>query len=192
MMITLVNKKVVQPGIVSMNLDTGRTDLYTGQCHLSSQLELRLLPFRRPIPSWSGKVGVTNIPVFPGHPTASCAGGWQYVVNNYSNNLDLAIELAAFMGSPKGKVQDAQLGWTSAYLPAVYDTGYRGKKYPYYPLLGEQAKTERSRPKTPFWTTHVQRGGSRTGQCPHRHEVGPAGAQGRRRADGGHLPARSQ
>ena len=74
------------------------------------------------------------------------------VVNNYSANRELAIALAAFMGSPQmEKYKMLHSSWTSAYLPAIYDKDTVAK-YPYYPLLGEQAKTARSRPKTPLWT----------------------------------------
>jgi multiple sugar transport system substrate-binding protein len=151
MMITYVNKKIVQPGIVSMNLDVGRIIFTQGNAiyHRNWNYAYALSQAN---PKLVGKVGVTNIPVFPGHPTASCAGGWQYVVNNYSKNRDLAIALATFMGSPKmEKYKMLNSEWTSAYLPAVYDKDTVAK-FPYYPLLGEQAKTERSRPKTPFWT----------------------------------------
>ena len=40
---------------------------------------------------------------------------------------------------------------TPAYLPANDDRAVVAK-YPYYPLLTVQAKTAKSRPKTPFWT----------------------------------------
>lgn len=56
------------------------------------------------------------------------------------------------MGSPKSQVvKTIKGGWSPAYLPANYDPQMT-KVYPSYPLLAEQAKTERSRPKTPFWT----------------------------------------
>jgi multiple sugar transport system substrate-binding protein len=103
-------------------------------------------------PKLVGKVGSTSIPVFPGHPTASCAGGWQYVVNAYSNNVAAATQLAVFMGSAKMQVfKTLAGGWSPAYLPANTDPKVVAK-YPSFPLLAAQAKTERSRPKSPFWT----------------------------------------
>ena len=68
-------------------------DLYQRQCRLPPQLELRLCPLQAN-PKLVGKVGVTNIPALCRPFHGSCAGGWQYVVNNYSKNRDLAIKLA--------------------------------------------------------------------------------------------------
>ena len=150
-MITYVKRKIVQPGIVSMNLDVGRQIFTQGRAiyHRNWNYAYALSQAN---PKLVGKVGVSNIPVFPGHSTASCAGGWQYVVNNYSQNRDLAVELAAFMGGPKmQKYKMLHSAWTSAYLPADYAKDVV-TKYPYYPLLVEQAKTAKSRPKTPYWT----------------------------------------
>ena len=150
-MITFVKKKIVQPGVVSMDLDTGRQIFTNGNAvyHRNWNYAYALSQAN---PKLVGKVGVTNIPHFPGHATASCAGGWQYVVNNFSKNRDLAIKLAAFMGSPQmEKYKTLHAEWTPAYLPADYDKDVV-RKYPYYPLLAEQAKTAKSRPKTPFWT----------------------------------------
>jgi multiple sugar transport system substrate-binding protein len=150
-MITFVKKKIVQPGVVSMDLDTGRQIFTNGNAvyHRNWNYAYALSQAN---PKLVGKVGVTNIPHFPGHATASCAGGWQYVVNNFSKNRDLAIKLATFMGSPQmEKYKTLHAEWTPAYLPADYDKDVV-RKYPYYPLLAEQAKTAKSRPKTPFWT----------------------------------------
>jgi maltose-binding protein MalE len=58
------------------------------------------------------------------------------------------------MGSPQmEKYKTLHAEWTPAYLPANSDKDVV-RTYPYYPLLAEQAKTAKSRPKTPFWT-HV-------------------------------------
>jgi multiple sugar transport system substrate-binding protein len=150
-MVTFVQKKVVQTGVVSMDLDTGRQIFTNGNAvyHRNWNYAYALSQAN---PKLVGKVGVTNIPVFPGHSTASCAGGWQYVVNNYSKNRDLAIKLAVFMGGAQmQKYKTLHAEWTPAYLPANDDKAIVAK-YPYYPLLTVQAKTAKSRPKTPFWT----------------------------------------
>ncbi len=150
-MVTFVKKKIVQTGIVSMDLDVGRQIFTNGNAvyHRNWNYAYALSQAN---PKLVGKVGVTNIPVYPGHATASCAGGWQYVVNNYSKNRDLAIKLAAFMGgAAMQKYRTLHAEWTPAYLPA-YDDKAITAKYPYYGLIAQQAKTAKSRPKTPLWT----------------------------------------
>jgi len=151
MMISLKNDKVTQPGIVSMELDTGRQIFTNGNAIYHRNWNYAYAEAQAN-PKLAGKVGATDIPVFPGHPTASTAGGWQYVVNQYSNHVSEATQLAIFMGSAKTQVfKTLAGGWSPAYLPANTDSQVV-KKYPSFPLLATQAKTERSRPKTPFWT----------------------------------------
>jgi multiple sugar transport system substrate-binding protein len=150
-MIDFIKKKVVQPGIVSMDLDVGRQIFTNGNAiyHRNWNYAYALSQAN---PKLVGKVGVTDIPTFPGHRTASCAGGWQYIVNNYSKNRDMAIKLAVFLGGPKMQKYRTLHGSTSAaYLPVNYAKDVV-KKFPSYPLLAQQAKTARSRPKTPLWT----------------------------------------
>jgi multiple sugar transport system substrate-binding protein len=150
-MISFVKDKVVQPGIVSMELDTGRQIFTNGNAiyhrnwnyaYAGSQANPKLV----------GKVGSALTPTYPGHAPAVCAGGWQYVVNSYSNHLNEAIQLATFLGSAKTQVfKTLAGGWSPAYLPANNDPSVV-KKYPSFPLLAAQARAEKSRPKTPFWT----------------------------------------
>jgi multiple sugar transport system substrate-binding protein len=151
MMVSLVKDKVVQPGIVSMLLDTGRVIFTSGNAiyhrnwnyaYGTSQANPKLV----------GKIGVATTPHFPGHASATCAGGWQYVVNQYSHNLDAATKFALWMGSAQGQLfKTLHTPWSPAYMPTNTDPQVL-KKYPSYNILAQQALTERARPKTPFWT----------------------------------------
>ncbi len=137
-----------------MELGYRTPDLLQRQCHLPSQLELRLC--YGPGQSQTGRQGrrIVDVPTLTGKfPAANCAGGWQYVVNQYSANRDLAIELAVFMGSAKTQVFKAPSHSSNspAYMPANNDPSVV-KAYPSFPILAAQAKYERARPKTPFWT----------------------------------------
>jgi multiple sugar transport system substrate-binding protein len=150
-MISFIKSKIVQPGIVSMELSTGAQIWATGGAiyHRNWNYAYSAADTN---PKLTGMIGSANVPTYPGHATASCAGGWQYVVNAYSSHINEAIELATFMGSAKQQINKTLIGgWSPAYLPANYDSQVT-KVFPSYPLLAEQAKTERSRPKTPFWT----------------------------------------
>ena len=151
MMISLIKNKVTQPGVVSMDLDVGRAIFTQGNAIYHRNWNYAYA-VSQTNPKLVGKVGVTAVPSFPGHSQVSCAGGWQYVVNNFSANRDLAIELAVFMGSAKMQLyRTLHSDQSPAYLPANDDPRVL-KKYPYYQVLAEQAKIARSRPKTAFWT----------------------------------------
>jgi multiple sugar transport system substrate-binding protein len=151
MMISYIKDKVVQAGIVSMELDTGRQIFTNGNAVYHRNWNYAYVDSQQN-PALVGKIGVTAPPHFPGFASTSTAGGWQYVVNNFSKNLDLAMELAVFMGSAKMEIyKTLNADYSPAYMPANTDPGVL-KRYPYYQVLAQQAKIARSRPKTPFWT----------------------------------------
>jgi multiple sugar transport system substrate-binding protein len=151
MMISYVKDKVVQPGIVSMELETGRAIFTDGNAIYHRNWNYAYAGSQQN-PKLVGKVGVALTPHFPGHASYVTAGGWQYVVNQFSNHPNEAAQFAQFMGSAKMQVfKTLASGESPAYLPANYDPQVV-KKYPSFPILAQQAKVEKSRPKTPYWT----------------------------------------
>jgi multiple sugar transport system substrate-binding protein len=151
MMISLIKDKVTQPGIVSMDLPVG-AGIWAGGGSIYHRNWNYAYSLAEANPKLTGKIGATLTPHFPGHASATCAGGWQYVVNPFSSNVKEATEFATWMGGATGQVfKTLHGGWSPAYLPANFDPQVT-KTYPSYPLLAAQAKTEKSRPKTPFWT----------------------------------------
>jgi multiple sugar transport system substrate-binding protein len=151
LMISLIKDRVVQPGIASMDIGTAAQFFTSGNAIYHRNWNFAYADSQQN-PQLVGKVGVAAPPHFPGHVSASCAGGWQYAVNAFSAHLDEAIELARFMGSARMQVfRTLHSDFSPAYLPANYDPQVV-KRYPYYPLLAEQARIARSRPKTSNWT----------------------------------------
>jgi multiple sugar transport system substrate-binding protein len=47
----------------------------------------------------AGKIGVGNLPAFPGHSSASTLGGWQFGINHYSTHPEEAWRFIQFMTS---------------------------------------------------------------------------------------------
>lgn len=152
MMVDYVNKyKITQPGVISMDLDVGR-QIFTNGGAIYHRNWGYAYALSEASPAVRGKVGVSNLPAFPGGTSHSCQGGWQYTVNNYSKNKDLAMKFALFMGGPAGaKYRTLHGSFPPAYLPANYDKDVVAK-YPAYPKIIAQAATAKSRPKTPLYT----------------------------------------
>ena len=46
-----------------------------------------------------GKVGVAPRPAFEGFDSATCNGGWQWVISAFSDNKDEAFQLIRFLTS---------------------------------------------------------------------------------------------
>jgi len=151
MMISYIKDKVVQPGIVSMELQAG-LDIFSSGNAIYHRNWNYAYTTALANPKLVGKIGTSLTPHFNGHASYVCAGGWQYVVNQYSKNQAAAIEFATFMGNAKNQVFKAlHVGDSPAYMAANNDPAVVAK-FPSFPILAAQAKYERARPKTPFWT----------------------------------------
>ncbi len=48
-----------------------------------------------------GKIGVAVMPRFPGGRSASCLGGWQWTISNFSRNKAQAYRLVRYLSSPE-------------------------------------------------------------------------------------------
>jgi len=100
-MIRYMKDKVVQPGIVSMELKAKLAIFSSGNAIYHRNWNYAYASAQAN-PKIAGKVGVSLTPTYAGHSPADCAGGWQYVVHQYSNHLNEAIELGKRFGATDG------------------------------------------------------------------------------------------
>ena len=48
-----------------------------------------------------GNVGIAPLPAFEGNESATCVGGWQWAINPYSENKEVAFDVIQFFSSPE-------------------------------------------------------------------------------------------
>jgi multiple sugar transport system substrate-binding protein len=97
-MVDLVHKyKIVQPGILTMTLDEGRTIFTEGHAIFHRNWNYVWPLAEGPGSKIAGKVGVDVIPRFPGGEHVTCLGGWSRSVNNFSKHKDEAAKFVVFM-----------------------------------------------------------------------------------------------
>lgn len=53
--------------------------------------------------------------------SAACLGGWQIAVSKYSNNVDAAVSVAAFLAAPAQQLDGAISAGRNPTIPALYD-----------------------------------------------------------------------
>ena len=98
-----------------------------------------------------GNVGVAPLPRFAGHESATCIGGWQWAINNYSSNKEEAFEVMRFLTS-----EDVQrvLAAQDSRIPArtsLYEDPEVLESVPHYGEFYDVIVNARPRPVTPYY-----------------------------------------
>jgi multiple sugar transport system substrate-binding protein len=103
-----------------------------------------------------GKVGISALPAFPAHGSASTLGGWQLGVNRYSRHPDAAEKLIRFLVSSRvEKTLASQVGYKPA-IKALYKDPDLLHEQPFIASLYDIFMSARPRPVTPFYPMITQ------------------------------------
>ncbi len=107
--------------------------------------------FNRTDSTVKGRVGMAELPAFPGHGSASTLGGWQLGVNRYSRHPEAAEKFLLFMTS--ADVQK-EMALTVGYKPprrALYSDPELLLRQPDLAMLYPIFMKARPRPVTPYY-----------------------------------------
>ena len=96
-----------------------------------------------------GMVGVAPLPVFGDNQSATCIGGWQWVINNYSDNKDAAFQLIDFLSSPESQKRFAVQASRIPARTSLYQDPDVLEAAPYFGEFYDTIKNARPRPVTP-------------------------------------------
>ena len=112
--------------------------------------------FQRDGSAVRGKVGVTTLPAFPGHESASTLGGWQLGINRHSRKPAGAEKLVRFLTSPESqKTLALSLGYKPARKSLYQDRDLR-REQPFISGLYEVFMKASPRPVTPYYMMITQ------------------------------------
>ena len=96
-----------------------------------------------------GNVGVAPLPVFGDNESATCIGGWQWVINNYSDSKDAAFELIDFLSSPESQRRFAVEASRIPARASLYEDATVLEAAPHFGEFFNVIRNARSRPVTP-------------------------------------------
>ena len=96
-----------------------------------------------------GNVGVAPLPVFGDNESATCIGGWQWVINNYSDSKDAAFELIEFLSSPESQRRFAVEASRIPARASLYEDATVLEAAPHFGEFFNVIRNARSRPVTP-------------------------------------------
>ncbi|VVD60005.1 sugar ABC transporter substrate-binding protein [Pandoraea eparura] len=100
-----------------------------------------------------GKVGVMPLPAMAGGKSATCVGGWQWAVSNFSKRKPEAAKLIRYLSSPEVAKMLAVQGSLMPVFPVTYQDADVLAKNPWFQSAGLILnQTGRARPVTPRYS----------------------------------------
>lgn len=93
-----------------------------------------------------GKIGVVPLPQFAGGRSATCLGGWQWTVSDFSRNKAQAYQLVRFLTSPEASKILAIEASNLPVFPSLYKDPDVLKANPWFDQAQSVVVTARSRP----------------------------------------------
>jgi multiple sugar transport system substrate-binding protein len=96
-----------------------------------------------------GKIGVVPLPKFDGGRSASCLGGWQWTISDFSRNKAQAYKLVRYMTSPEASKILAIEASNLPVFPALYKDADVLKANPWFADALPIVQQARSRPISP-------------------------------------------
>ncbi|MER3481463.1 MAG: ABC transporter substrate-binding protein [Meiothermus sp.] len=99
-----------------------------------------------------GKIGVVPLPKFEGGRSASCLGGWQWTISDFSRNKAQAYKLVRFLSSPEVSKILAIDASNLPVFPSLYKDPDVLKANPWFADALPIVQNARSRPVHPRYT----------------------------------------
>jgi multiple sugar transport system substrate-binding protein len=99
-----------------------------------------------------GMVGIAPLPAFEGGETATCVGGWQWALNPYGENKEIAFDVIRHYSSPEF-LRDLSI--TASRIPArkaLYEDEAVLEANPHFAQFYDVIINARPRPVTPFYS----------------------------------------
>ena len=93
-----------------------------------------------------GKIGVVPLPQFTGGRSATCLGGWQWTVSDFSRNKAQAYQLVRFLTSPEASKILALEASNLPVFPSLYKDPDVLKANPWFDQAQSVVVTARARP----------------------------------------------
>ncbi|GEM82449.1 ABC transporter substrate-binding protein [Meiothermus hypogaeus] len=94
--------KVAPPNMAEKAQDTIRQEMQAGRWIFGTLFAYAWNRFQNDADSQvKGKIGVVPLPRFEGGRSASCLGGWQWTISDFSKNKAQAYKLVRFLSSPE-------------------------------------------------------------------------------------------
>lgn len=146
----LMDQRVSPPNMAEKPQDTIRQEMQAGRWIFGTLFAYAWNRFQNDADSQvKGKIGVVPLPAFAGGRQASCLGGWQWVVSDFSRNKAQAHRLVRFLSSPEVSKILAIEASNLPVFPALYRDPDILRVNPWFGQALPVVQAARARPQHP-------------------------------------------
>ncbi|RDI95225.1 ABC transporter substrate-binding protein [Meiothermus sp. QL-1] len=149
----LMDQKVSPPNMAEKPQDTIRQEMQAGRWIFGTLFAYAWNRFQNdPDSQVKGKIGVVPLPAFAGGRQASCLGGWQWVVSDFSRNKAQAHKLVRYLSSPEVSKILAIEASNLPVFPALYRDPDILRVNPWFAQALPVVQAARARPQHPRYS----------------------------------------
>jgi multiple sugar transport system substrate-binding protein len=149
----LMDQRVSPPNMAEKPQDTIRQEMQAGRWIFGTLFAYAWNRFQNDADSQvKGKIGVVPLPAFAGGRQASCLGGWQWVVSDFSRNKAQAHRLVRFLSSPEVSKILAIEASNLPVFPALYRDPDILRVNPWFSQALPVVQAARARPQHPRYS----------------------------------------
>lgn len=142
--------KVSPPNMAEKAQDTIRNEMQQGRWIFGTLFAYAWNRFQTdPDSQVKGKIGVIPIPKFEGGRSASCLGGWQWTISDFSRNKALTYKVIRYLTSPEASKILAVDASNLPVYPALYKDPDVLKANPWFADALPVVLSARARPVSP-------------------------------------------
>ena len=144
---------ITKPNIAEVSTDNSRQEFQAGDVVFMLNWAYAWSRFQTDEDSQvKGMVGIASLPAFEGNASATCVGGWQWAINPYSENKEVAFEVVRFFASPEFQRDLAIEGSRIPVRSALYEDPEVLAANPHFAQFYDVIVNARPRPVTPFYS----------------------------------------
>ncbi|GIW31661.1 MAG: ABC transporter substrate-binding protein [Meiothermus ruber] len=148
--VSLMDRRVSPPNMAEKPQDTIRQEMQAGRWIFGTLFAYAWNRFQNdPDSQVKGKIGVVPLPAFPGGRQASCLGGWQWAVSDFSRNKAQAHRLVRFLSSPEVSKILAIDASNLPVFPSLYRDADILRVNPWFAQALPVVQAARARPQHP-------------------------------------------
>lgn len=142
--------RISPPNMAEKAQDTIRQEMQAGRWIFGTLFAYAWARFQNdPDSQVKGKIGVVPLPKFEGGRNASCLGGWQWTISDFSRNKAQAYRLVRYLSSPEVSKILAIEASNLPVFPALYRDPDVLKANPWFADALPVVQSARARPVNP-------------------------------------------
>lgn len=147
-----IESGITKPGIAETGTDNSRQEFQAGDVVFMLNWGYAWARFQNDEDSQvAGNVGIAPLPAFEGEDSATCVGGWQWAMNPFGENKDVAFDVIRFFAEEDFQREHAIEGSRIPVRHSLYEDPEVLEANPHFEQFYDVIVNARPRPITPLY-----------------------------------------